>query len=112
MSSNRAANNNTAHNPPSISEASSDGGRGGIQFGTSVAYDDAYAGSAGGGEFVKSLPTLEEEHQMMMEHNDDVNRMSDAKKREWLEEQDMGRMAGMGASHPSSRVNYEKQKVC
>jgi splicing factor 3B subunit 1 len=64
--------------------APSDGGRGGIKFGTGIAYDDAYsadpsslAGLGGGVDdhrdrdaMMTSLPTLEEERRMMMDDDD------------------------------------------
>ncbi len=76
-------------------------GNPGIQFGTSVAYDDAYAdGTAGNGngEFVTSLPTLDEERRMMLDDDDkDAGRM--------VEMRDEGRVG----SHPSTLAAI---KVC
>jgi len=72
-----------------------DNNNSGIQFGTSVAYDDAYADNSGGGdkgEFVTSLPTLDEERRMMMGDDDDYDAGRLA------EMQDEGRIG----SHPST----------
>jgi hypothetical protein len=73
----------------------------GIQFGTSVAFDDAYGsggGNSGGGEYVSSLPTLDEERRMMMDDDDnDAGRLA--------EREDTGRVG----SHPSTLAST---KVC
>ena len=96
------------------SDASSDHDtRGGIKFGTAVAYDDAYNGNgntSNNTEYVDALPTLEEERRLLGEDDDDI---SDLKKRERLEEEDTGRIGSgdMGASHPSSNTSWQKQKV-
>lgn len=68
-------------------------GKGGVKFGTAVAYDDAYAGSSGGGEdeFVTSLPTLEEERKLLMYGDDDTVRT-----REIEELNDIGRAPSGG----------------
>lgn len=65
--------------------------RGGVKFGTNVAYDDAYGSTGHDNEYVSSLPTLDEERKMMAD--DDVR----AREREEME--DAGRVEGM---HPSS----------
>lgn len=73
-----------------------DGGRGGIKFGTAVAFDDAYAAVAGAGEdgggFVSSLPTLEEERRMKMGED------GGARSREEMEMDDSGRVS----AHPAT----------
>lgn len=57
---------------PNSTAAASDGGRGGIQFGTGIAYDDAYGHAQE--EYVDSLPTKvdlpgeEEEDGMILLH--------------------------------------------
>ncbi|GFH54418.1 splicing factor 3B subunit 1 [Chaetoceros tenuissimus] len=65
--------------------------RGGVKFGTNVAYDDAYGSTGHDNEYVSALPTLDEERKMMAD--DDVR----AREREEME--DAGRVGGM---HPSS----------
>eukprot|EP00584_Thalassiosira_punctigera_P009624 CAMPEP_0172527168 /NCGR_PEP_ID=MMETSP1067-20121228/1922_1 /TAXON_ID=265564 ORGANISM="Thalassiosira punctigera, Strain Tpunct2005C2" /NCGR_SAMPLE_ID=MMETSP1067 /ASSEMBLY_ACC=CAM_ASM_000444 /LENGTH=192 /DNA_ID=CAMNT_0013310847 /DNA_START=137 /DNA_END=712 /DNA_ORIENTATION=- len=90
-------------------EGPSDGGRGGIKFGTDVAYDDAYgadpsslAGTGGDDDdkMVTSLPTLEEERRLLGEDDFD-------------EEDDEGRVAGAsggrGGSHPSTMAARARQ---
>lgn len=49
-------------------------GKGGIRFGTGVAYDDAYAGGSHNGEeeYVTALPTLDEERKLMSDDYDNV----------------------------------------
>ncbi|KAL3816019.1 hypothetical protein ACHAXA_010790 [Cyclostephanos tholiformis] len=74
-----------AKDPPS--PPSTDGGRGGIKFGTDIAYDDAYsadpstlAGLGGVDDdrtMVTSLPTLEEERRMMMDDDDEYDEDND-----------------------------------
>ena len=80
--------------------------KGGVRFGTSVAFDDAYgaagaaAGAAGEGDFVTSLPTEEEERAMELEGDggdDDGNARTRA--REEMELVDEGRV---GVAHPST----------
>uniref|UniRef100_A0A7S2Y501 Splicing factor 3B subunit 1 domain-containing protein n=1 Tax=Entomoneis paludosa TaxID=265537 RepID=A0A7S2Y501_9STRA len=64
----------------------------GVQFGTTVSYDDVYGASGDGGEFVTELPTGEEEQRMMEGDN--------VRAREEDEVLDEGRQS----SHPSSRA--------
>lgn len=74
--------------------------KGGVRFGTAVAYDDAYGadGGGGGGEFVTSLPTEEEERAMELDSGDaDGNARTRA--REEMEMVDEGRI---GVAHPST----------
>ena len=66
-------------------------GRGGVAFGTGVIYDDVYG--AGEGDFVKELPTMEEERAAMGE---------DKQSMEMLDE---GRLS----SHPSTIAAAQKQ---
>ncbi len=68
--------NNTGHT------SKDDGGRGGIKFGTDVAYDESYLGfdgGAGGDDdgMVKTLPTLEEERRLMGLGDDDIDEDAD-----------------------------------
>ncbi len=68
-----------------------DGDKNGISFGTGVAYDDAYGAESNGGDYVSSLPTLDEERRMMMDDDDkDAGRLA--------EMEDAGRVG----SHPST----------
>jgi len=66
-------------------------GRGGVAFGTGIAYDDVYG--SGEGDFVKELPTMEEEHAAMGED------------RQEMEMLDEGRLS----SHPSTIAAAQKQ---
>lgn len=95
------SSNSKPKHPPS-SSTPSDGGRGGIQFGTGIAYNDAYGDDSTDHQYVESLPTLEEEQQLLRQEQNDV------KLREEMEELDQGRMMGGGASHPSSRGGASK----
>jgi hypothetical protein len=63
--------------------------RGGVRFGTGIAYDDAYAGTGGGDDddYVNSLPTVDEERKLM---GDD----DDVRTRERAELDDAGRVGG------------------
>jgi len=79
----RAHRTNTDPNAADISD-----NKGGIQFGTSVAYDDAY--HADSGDFVSELPTLDEERRMMGDDDDGARRRA--------EMEDSGRIG----SHPST----------
>lgn len=73
--------------------------KGGVRFGTAVACDDAYgADGAGGGEFVTSLPTEEEERVMEMD-NGDADGSARTRAREEMEMVDEGRI---GVAHPST----------
>jgi hypothetical protein len=72
-------------------------GRGGVKFGTAIAFDDAYGGDESG--FVSSLPTLEEERRLLDE--------DDIRSRERMELEDEGRLT---ASHPSSRMQANGSK--
>ncbi len=73
--------------------------RGGVKFGSGIAYDDVYGMSSnGGGEYVDSLPTAEEERELLNggNYNDNIR----AKER--AEMNDAGRVgAGM---HPSTNA--------
>mmetsp|Transcript_16349 Transcript_16349/g.18637 ORF Transcript_16349/g.18637 Transcript_16349/m.18637 type:complete len:1345 (+) Transcript_16349:66-4100(+) len=85
--------------PTQLAEGNDDinDGKGGIQFGTNVAFDDAYgAGVGGDNEYVSSLPTPEEERRLMELDDDD-----DAGKR--AEREDSGRIG----SHPSTMAGMK-----
>ena len=86
----RAHRTNTDPNAADISD-----NKGGIQFGTSVAYDDAY--HADSGDFVSELPTLDEERRMMGDDDGGARRRA--------EMEDSGRIG----SHPSTLAGM---KVC
>ena len=77
-------------------------GRGGIRFGTGIAYDDAYAGVTGVDEYVTELPTLDEERKLWEDQNNDHA----VRARERAELDDEGRIGGV---HPSSTASI---KVC
>eukprot|EP00957_Ditylum_brightwellii_P034414 2610632-Ditylum_brightwellii.AAC.1 len=72
--------------PNDDNDAQNEDGRGGIKFGTSIAYDDAYAMS--GDEHVTSLPTEEEEKKIF---GDDDDRRGGVRAREEMEMEDVGR---------------------
>ena len=75
--------------------------RGGVRFGAGGSYDDTYVPGGGGeGEFVKELPTMEEEHRLM-------NGGGDVRAREEAEEIDEGRVS----YHPSTVAASQKQQV-
>jgi hypothetical protein len=74
------------------SEETADG-RGGVRFGTGIAYDDAYAGASAGDEYVAALPTLDEERKMEAE-------AEDVRAREREETFDAGHAGG--GMHPST----------
>ena len=109
----------TGQLPPNETPSSSDEGRGGIQFGTTIAYDDAYndviMSTNHNTEYMKALPTLKEERRLLGEEDDDLAARNDLRKREIeKEEEDMGRIkTGMGdASHPNSRLHGQEEMVC
>eukprot|EP00978_Attheya_sp_CCMP212_P039322 scaffold203386_cov51-Attheya_sp.AAC.4 len=77
-----------------VEEEDAADGRGGVKFGTAIAFDDAYGGDESG--FVSSLPTLDEERRLLDE--------DDIRSRERMELEDEGRLT---ASHPSSRMQAE-----
>ena len=100
-------NGKSVHETQNTEDSSDQNTRGGIKFGTAVAYDDAYNSNGNTSnltEYVDALPTLEEERQLLGEDDDHIR---DLKKRERLEEEDTGRIGSgdMGASHPSSNTN-------
>jgi len=107
----------TGQLPPNETPSSSDGGRGGIQFGTAIAYDDAYndvsMSTNHKTEYMSALPTLKKERRLLREEDDDLAARNDLRKREKEEEEDMGRIkTGMGdASHPSSRLHGQEEMV-
>jgi len=71
-------------------EEASDGGRGGIKFGTDGAYDDDANVGNTNGEMMTSLPTAQEERRLLMDQDD------------YDEDDDEGRLAG--GSHPSTMM--------
>jgi len=90
---------NKALEKPNANDEESTDGRGGVRFGTGIAYDDAYAGpvSAGGDDdYVSALPTLDEERKMMAD-DEDIR----AKEREEFD--DAGRVGG--GMHPSTMAS-------
>ena len=62
-------NNNNSNGKNGGGDDDDDGrdAKGGVRFGTAVAFDDAYGAGAAGdeGDFVTSLPTEEEEREML-----------------------------------------------
>lgn len=79
-------------------------GRGGIRFGTGIAYDDAYASATTVDEYVTELPTPDEERKLWEERNYDTS----VRAREKAELDDEGRIGGM---HPSSAANVRVSSV-
>ncbi len=99
---NLKSNSNSTNNNDNDNNGGDNNKKNGIQFGTGVAYDDAYGarnGDGDGGEYVTSLPTLDEERRMMMDDDDDGH---DGRRRAEME--DEGRVGGSsgGSSHPST----------
>ena len=84
---------------------SSDDDKNGIQFGTGVAYDDAYGAESngGGGDYVSSLPTLDEERRMMMD--DDENNEG-----RLAEMEDAGRVGSHPSTLAASNVSFLEQQ--
>lgn len=88
MSNNNQDNNKT--------QQQSDGGRGGVAFGTAIAYDDAYGADGTANGMVTSLPTVEEERKLLgLDDDDDID-----------EEEDEGRLSG---SHPSTTAAAQQR---
>jgi hypothetical protein len=79
-------------------------GRGGIAFGTHVAYDDIYGTHGDGGEFVSSLPTMDEE---LEEDSWPSSRMKARDRNEADDDYDAGRTS----YHPSSIPKRMMQQV-
>jgi len=90
----RAASNATSTN--TVKED----GRGGVAFGTSVVFDDIYG--EGNGDFVSSLPTMEEERRMLWIDDDEKGPY---RRNHGDEEEDVGRTS----LHPSSIPKLMKQ---
>eukprot|EP01082_Thalassiosira_pseudonana_P003013 g2920.t1 g2920 contig12:1065939-1066793(-) len=87
------SNNNQDNNK---SQQQSDGGRGGVAFGTAIAYDDAYGADGTANGMVTSLPTVEEERKLLgLDDDDDID-----------EEEDEGRLSG---SHPSTTAAAQQR---
>lgn len=77
-------------------------GRGGIRFGTGIAYDDAYGSATATDEYVTELPTPDEERKLWEDQDNDDS----VRARERAELDDEGRVGGM---HPSSAASI---RVC
>lgn len=99
--------NDSLPNSTTAATTATTDGRGGVKFGTGVAYDDAYAesGGNGDGEYVMELPTPEEEERMLAAERDDETLSNQRRHREEMEFEDAG--VG-GASHPSSMANLRR----
>jgi splicing factor 3B subunit 1 len=86
--------------------------KGGVRFGTAVAYDDAYGadgGADGGGEFVTSLPTEEEERALELGGDGDGDDgHARTRAREEMEMVDEGRI---GVAHPSTMAALQQQSA-
>lgn len=78
--------------------------KGGIQFGTNIAYDDAYASNKNNGEYVTSIPTMEEERRLMM----DENVTNPYERRRIAEMEDAGRTS-TSRGHPSTMARDENE---
>jgi hypothetical protein len=110
--------NNKKHNMTQKSDGSNkldmkqddtNDGKGGIRFGTGVAYDDAYAGGSHNGddEYVTSLPTLDEERQQFMsDHYDHV------RGRELEELEDAGQVPSGGGRSSTWKVSVVVLVLC
>lgn len=81
-------------------------GKGGIRFGTGVAYDDAYAGGSHNGEeeYVTALPTLDEERKLMSDDYDNVRGRE-------LEELDDAGQAPSGGGRRSSTWKTTEDEI-
>lgn len=77
-------------------------GRGGIRFGTAIAYDDAYASATAMDEFVTELPTLDEERKILQDFDVD----DPVRAREKAELYDEGRIGS--ATHTSTATSIRK----
>jgi splicing factor 3B subunit 1 len=102
-----AAKSSTNGGSKSSNESNNQGGegdvvdsRGGIRFGTGVAYDDTYAPGEES-SYVEELPTMEEERRWMADQDD-------VRAREQNEELDEGRVS----YHPSTVAASKKHQVC
>jgi len=93
----RKENSSSTSAQPLKAESKTDG-KGGIQFGTDIAFDDAYSDNGGVCDFVTSLPTPEEERRF-------ARKDCDLKAREEVEMEDEGTLGGI---HPSTRETMAK----